>query len=150
MLKQIQRKAIALLARGHTQIETAKRIGVSPKTVYNWRNRDERFKKALAAAGDPPVTELETLSHECLLAVMKELRGRLQGEDIREIAAKDLLTILDRVGKLFTPSASAGSGGVYEERPTDPLLELLNHETRRELYQILVRRLRSDETDFAD
>ena len=150
MLKDNQRTAIALLARGHTQVETARRIGVSAKTVYNWRNRDEHFQKALAASGDPPVTELETLSHECLLAVTRELKGRLQGDDIHEIAVKDLLTILDRVGKLFTPSVPVGPGGVYQERPTDPLLELLNHEARKELYQVLVRRLRPDETDPAD
>lgn len=54
-LKEEQLKAIDLLAKGDekpkTMVEIAKKVGVTARTLRNWRN-DPEFKRALAERAD--------------------------------------------------------------------------------------------------
>lgn len=160
MLKTKQKKAIALLADGCSQIEAARRLGITPATLSNWKRKNEQFRRALAAADRRNPTELESLGRECLFAVMRELKKRLNRDDIQEIDAKTLLTIIDRVGKCtFTPprtacgelrrtgAAAQSETDVSVENSEEPLLELLNDDIRKELYELLVRRLDAAKED---
>ena len=141
MLKTKQKEAIELLADGCSQVEAARRLGISPATLSSWKRNNEQFRRALAALGRSNPTELESLEQECLFAAMRELNKRLNREDIQEIDAKTLLTI---IGKLLPPRtgpAARSETDVSVERSEEPLLELLSDDFRKELYELLVRRL---------
>jgi len=158
MLKTKQKEAIELLANGCSQVEAARCLGISPVTLSCWKRKNEQFRRALEALGRRNPAELESLRQECLLAVMCELKKRLNRDDIQEIDAKTLLTIVDRVGKFksgpprtvcgeLVESAARSETDVSVERSEEPMLELLNDDIRKEVYELLVRRLDATQED---
>lgn len=46
-LPSIRRRAAAMLALGSTSTDVAKELGISRRTLWNWRNQDEQFRNEL-------------------------------------------------------------------------------------------------------
>lgn len=154
MLKAKQKKAIELLADGCSQVEAARCLGITPATLSGWKRKNEQFRRALEAVGRRNPAEFESLGRECLFAVMRELKKRLHRDDIQEIDVKTLLTVIDRVGKCtFTPSRTVGGDfrrtgqaapsetDVSVSKSEESLLELLNDDIRKKLYELIARHL---------
>ena len=157
MLNPKQRRAVSLLAGGHTRAEVSRQVGVTPRTLHNWMHKNVQFQRALAVSRSANPDELEALGHDCLLAVMCELKRRVEKKTVSEMDAKDLLVIVDRVGKLVTPRATpmtvaAGdaSRDASGSKAEEGLVALLDDETRKRIYDELVRGLESDEEDTTD
>ncbi|GEM_PF-6144661 len=92
--------------------------------------------------------ELETLKQACLVSVMKELKKRLRGRGIKEVEAKDLLAVLERVGKLASGEGGSGNdmGGTGENEEFI-LVRRMSDETRKRIYEAV---LGNDEDAAAD
>ncbi len=49
-LTEIQLRAIDLLLQGYNDTQTAQFLSISPRTLWNWKNRDDDYREHLAEA----------------------------------------------------------------------------------------------------
>jgi hypothetical protein len=49
-LSDIQLRAIDLLLQGYNDTQTAQLLSISPRTLWNWKNRDDDYREHLAEA----------------------------------------------------------------------------------------------------
>ena len=170
MVNEKKRRAIEMLREGVTQSETARRVGVSKWEVWKWK-REEQGNVKCKTANEKCKTdsnsttgegereenanaELERLKRACLVAVMKELKKRLRGAGIKEIEAKDLLAIVDRVGKLSAEESGSGTDASRaatgsEGEGEGSLIGRMSDETRKRIYEVLVGEAEGTEGDAA-
>jgi transposase-like protein len=85
-----QERALELMLTGQTDTQIAKALGITRQTLYNWRNLDARFIRALgerrSILREQTQEELLELSHGAIRAVKaalasKDERVQLQAED---------------------------------------------------------------------
>ena len=94
---------------------------------------------------------MEKLKQECLVTVMKELKKRLRGRGIKEVEAKDLLAVLERVGKLASGEGVSGSEtGRVEEGEEVVLVRRMSDETRKRIYEIVLGDVEGTEAEAAE
>ena len=156
MLNEKQRQVLELLAQGVSERKAVREAGVNRGCLWTWKRKNSEFREAMGLGAivvekkkeKEKMTALERLRKSCLIAAMRELKKRLRGPGIKEVEAKDLLAIVDRVGKLADEGAGPsrnGSAGEVEE----VLVGQMSDETRRRLYEIIVGESKGTERNEA-
>ena len=96
-LKNKQELAVEFIANGMTDVDVAKKVGVSRQTINEWKNHDPEFKIDLEIRRRVIINRLRDKMNELVMASMGIIQKNLESKD-----AKVQLNVALQIMKMAT------------------------------------------------
>lgn len=113
-LTENQRRAAALIAAGNRQVAVAQALGVTPKTISQWRRRDD-FVAEIALQSREITASVKDVAANVIRELLQSDR-----DGIRLRAAQDVLTRAERAEAREVQTGGVTVNFLYMPEPGTP------------------------------